>query len=52
MPSKQKRKTDESGLTPEQFLSAYPPDIQALANHLRTLVKQTVVNLTAGMIVE
>jgi hypothetical protein len=30
--------------TPEEFLAAFPPAIQALAEQLRTLVKRTVPN--------
>ena len=30
--------------TPEQFLAAFPPAIQALADQLRTLVKRTIPN--------
>jgi hypothetical protein len=28
--------------TPEEFLSEFPPEIQALANQLRELVKETI----------
>ncbi len=31
--------------TPEEFLSAFPPEIQRLANELRVLVKETVPNV-------
>ena len=31
--------------TPEEFLSTFPPDIQALAAELRALVKQTTPNV-------
>lgn len=32
-------------LSPEQFLSTFPPDMQALANELRALVKETIPNV-------
>ena len=31
--------------TPEEFLSAFPPEIQLLANELRALVKETTPNV-------
>ena len=31
--------------SPEEFLSTFPPEMQALANELRALVKETVPNL-------
>lgn len=31
-------------MTPEQFLAEFPPEIQALSQRLRALVKQTVPN--------
>ena len=31
--------------TPDEFLSTFPPEIQSLANELRTLVKETVPNM-------
>ena len=31
--------------TPEEFLSAFPPEIQKLANELRSLVQETVPNV-------
>src|SRR5262245_11848174 len=31
--------------SPEQFLAAYPPAIQALAEQLRTLIKRTIPNV-------
>jgi hypothetical protein len=31
--------------TPEQFLAAFPPAIQALAEQLRALVKRTIPNV-------
>jgi hypothetical protein len=31
--------------TPEQFLAEFPPEIQALANQLRVLIKQTIPNV-------
>jgi hypothetical protein len=31
--------------TPDEFLSAFPPEIQKLANELRALVKETVPNV-------
>lgn len=31
--------------TPDEFLSTFPPEIQSLANELRTLVKETVPNV-------
>jgi hypothetical protein len=31
--------------TPEEFLSTFPPEIQMLANELRTLVKETTPNV-------
>lgn len=31
--------------TPEEFLSTFPPEIQELANELRSLVKETIPNL-------
>jgi hypothetical protein len=31
--------------TPEQFLAAFPPAIQALADQLRALVRQTIPNV-------
>lgn len=31
--------------SPEEFLSAFPPEVQALANELRGLVKQTIPNV-------
>jgi hypothetical protein len=31
--------------TPEDFLSTFPPEIQALANELRVLVKETTLNV-------
>jgi hypothetical protein len=31
--------------TPEEFLSTFPPEIQTLANELRTLVKETTPNV-------
>jgi len=34
--------SDKAVSTPEQFLSAYPPHLQELANLLRGLVKQTL----------
>lgn len=32
-------------LSPEEFLTTFPPEIQSLANELRTLVKETVPNV-------
>ena len=32
-------------LTPDEFLSTFPPEIQKLANELRALVKETVPNV-------
>jgi hypothetical protein len=37
--------------TPEQFLAAFPPAIQALADQLRALVKQTVPNVDEAVYV-
>lgn len=31
-------------LSPDQFLSTFPPEIQALANEVRALVKETIPN--------
>jgi hypothetical protein len=31
--------------SPEEFLSAFPPEIQDLANELRSLVKETIPNV-------
>jgi hypothetical protein len=31
--------------TPEEFLASFPPEIQFLANQLRTLVKETIPNV-------
>ena len=31
--------------TPEEFLSTFPPEIQVLANELRSLVKETTPNV-------
>ena len=31
--------------SPEEFLSAFPPEIQELANELRALVKETIPNV-------
>lgn len=31
--------------TPDEFLSTFPPEIQKLANELRTLVKETIPNV-------
>ena len=31
--------------SPEQFLAAYPPALQALAEQLRTLIKRTIPNV-------
>lgn len=35
--------------SPEQFLTAFPPDVQTLANELRTLVKETVPKITEAV---
>jgi len=32
-------------LTPDEFLSTFPPEIQKLANELRALVKETIPNV-------
>jgi hypothetical protein len=32
-------------LSPEEFLSTFPPEIQELANELRSLVKETIPNV-------
>ena len=36
-------------LTPDEFLSTFPPEIQKLANALRVLVKETVPNVKEGV---
>jgi hypothetical protein len=43
---KNQPKTRSSSLSPEQFLSAYPPEIRRLAERLRTLVGETVPTAT------
>ena len=35
--------------TPDEFLSPFPPEIQALANELRTLVKETIPHVTEAV---
>ena len=35
--------------SPEEFLAAFPPDVQSLANELRALVKETVPNITEAV---
>jgi hypothetical protein len=35
--------------TPDEFLSAFPPQMQSLANDLRALVKETVPNVTEAV---
>jgi hypothetical protein len=35
--------------TPEEFLSTFPPEIQALAHELRSLVKETVPNVNESV---
>src|SRR5262245_29854541 len=37
--------------SPEQFLAAYPPAIQALADHLRALIKRTIPNVDEAVYV-
>jgi hypothetical protein len=37
--------------TPEQFLAAFPPAIQALADQLRTLIKRTILNVDEAVYV-
>lgn len=36
-------------LSPTDFLSSFPPEIQSLANELRALVKETVPNTTEAV---
>ena len=35
--------------TPDEFLSRFPPDVQALANELRALVKDTIPHVTEAV---
>jgi hypothetical protein len=35
--------------TPEQFLAAFPPQIRALADQLRQLIKQTIPNIAEAV---
>ena len=35
--------------SPEEFLAAFPPDVQMLANELRVLVKETVPKITEAV---
>jgi hypothetical protein len=37
--------------SPEQFLATFPPAIQALADQLRTLIKQTIPNVDEAVYV-
>jgi hypothetical protein len=39
---KSKAKSTNSGPTAEQFLSGYPPNIRALAERLRSVIRETV----------
>lgn len=40
--AKSKAKITQAGLTPEQFLAGYPPNVIALAERLRSVVRETV----------
>jgi hypothetical protein len=35
--------------TPDEFLSMFPPDVQARANELRALVKETIPHVTEAV---
>ena len=54
MPDQRKRTTTAQAIerpTPEQFLAAFPSEIQALADQLRALVKRTVANVDEAVYV-
>jgi hypothetical protein len=54
MPDQRKRTTtaQTSGRpSPEQFLAAFPPAIQALTDQLRTLIKRTIPNVDEAVYV-
>ena len=49
MPTKRPLQSKTIRPTPEQFLAAFPPEIQALANELRSLVKATLPNVVEAV---